>query len=252
MFFNGVFVMDTEYKYRHVSRKKNKGKKNKDRDNRGYGGKKGDGAFHAGKGYTNEQKRGDFNFDTVHGLKMTETEYKIPPRSVRNTRRKQFSTVRGAFLRELAEKHADQLKDRLGLDDAAIEAMKNGKTPLGYNVHHKLPIHGGGKNEFSNFILTPLYPHDQWHKDVIEKQAEGIGTYKVRKIKIPWTDEMIYDPKNYGFTRENQKVEKPNYSSKVMPQNYSKNYLPEHVNPAQRNKDMAAIYAQYAAQSRGR
>ena len=130
--------------------------------------------------------------------------------------------------------------------------MKKGFTPNGFNVHHKLPLHGGGKNEFSNFILTPLYPHDQWHKDVIEKQAEGIGTYKVRKIKIPWTDEMIYDPKNYGFTRENQKVEKPNYSSKVMPQNYSKNYLPEHVNPAQRNKDMAAIYAQYAAQNRGR
>ena len=227
--------MDTEYKYVHIARKKNKGGKNKDknrdgRDNRGYGGKKGDGAFHAGKGYSGEQKRGEFNFDTVHGLTMTEVEYKIPPRSERNSRRKQFSSVRSAFLRELAENHKAELVERLGLDDAAIEAMKRGTTPLGYNVHHKLPIHGGGKNEFSNFILTPLYPHDQWHHDIIDPQIDGLAEGESRKIMLPYGDEMIFDPKKYGFTKDNQKVE-PNYKSRVDPEKdcYAPNWLPEHI-----------------------
>ena len=210
--------------------------------------------------YSPAQKEFDFNFDTIHGMKLVEMDYYVPPLEERKQRRDEFNGdrekgvegVRSKFLKMLANEHEKELVEKLGLTQTDIDGMKKGFTPNGFNVHHKLPLHGGGKNEFSNFILTPLYPHDQWHKDVIEKQAEGIGTYKVRKIKIPWTDEMIYDPKNYGFTRENQKVEKPNYSSKVMPQNYSKNYLPEHVNPAQRNKDMAAIYAQYAAQNRGR
>ena len=188
--------MDSEYKYIHTERKKNKGGKNKDknRDNRGYGGKKGDGAFHAGKGYSGEQKRGEFNFDTVHGLTMTEMEYKIPPRSERNSRRKQFSSVRSAFLRELAENHKAELVERLGLDDAAIEAMKHGTTPLGYNVHHKLPIHGGGKNEFSNFILMPIPPHDDLHHKVLDAQVLKMQEGDSKMVKLPWSDDMVYIP----------------------------------------------------------
>lgn len=239
--------MDSEYKYIHTERKKNKGGKNKDknRDNRGYGGKKGDGAFHAGKGYSSEQKRGEFNFDTVHGLTMTEVEYKIPPRSERNSRRKQFSSVRSAFLRELAENHKAELVERLGLDDAAIEAMKHGTTPLGYNVHHKLPIHGGGKNEFKNFILTPLYPHDQWHHDIIDPQIDGLAEGESRKIMLPYGDEMIFDPKKYGFTKDNQKVE-PNYKSRVDPEKdcYAPNWLPEHIEAKRKaQKANAAVAA---------
>ncbi len=210
--------------------------------------------------YSPAQKEFDFNFDTIHGMKLVEMDYYIPPMEERKARREEFNGdrekgvegVRSKFLKMLANEHEKELVEKLGLTQTDIDGMKKGFTPNGFNVHHKLPLHGGGKNEFKNFILTPLYPHDQWHKDVIEKQAEGIGTCKVRKILIPWTDDMIYDPKNYGFTKDNEKVEKPNYATKVMVQNYAKNYLPEHINPAQRNKDMAAVYAQYALQNRGR
>ena len=224
-------MAETEMKYVHAKR------------HHGHGGKHHHNAAqkpHAQQpsgNKTPETAKGKFNFDTIHGMQLKEVVYDVPPISLRKQRRSEFNKIRGAFLRHLAETQADLLVERLGLSEGQIAAMREGKTPNGFNVHHKLPLHGGGKNEFSNFILTPLYPHDQWHKDIIEKQADGIGTAKVRKILIPWTDEMIYDPKKYGFFRDGKQVD-PGYTSKVDPnaEHYMKNWLPEHV-AAIRNKN---------------
>ena len=146
------------------------------------------------------------------------------------------------FTGDQIDKHFEKELRAMGITDAGLASMRKGYSVNGYNVHHKLPIHGGGKNEFSNFILTPLYPHDQWHKDVMDAQLLGIREGETRKIKIPWTDEMIYDPKQFGFTKENQPV-KPNYTSNVNPANYPELYKPEHISVAKRQKDMAEFYA---------
>ena len=201
-----------------------------------------------------------FNFDTVHGMKLTEMDYYVPPLEERKQRRREFDGdrengvegMRSKFLKMLVSTQEKVLVERLGLTQTDLDGMRKGFTPNGFNVHHKLPLHGGGKNEFSNFILTPLYPHDQWHKDIIEKQAEGIATYKVRKILIPWTDDMIYDPKTYGFYKDNEKVEKPNYTSKVSPTNYSKNWLPEQISVEKRQAEMKDVYAQFAEKDKER
>ena len=181
-----------------------------------------------------------FSFDTIHGLKLKEVEYSVPSSEERKARRAEFQGengqegVRSKFLKMLANEHAQELKDLLGMSDAEINRMKEGKSVNGYNVHHKLPIHGGGKNEFSNFILTPLYPHDQWHHDVLDKQIQGIGNGS-RKVLLPWTDAMIYDPKQFGYTKNNEKVQ-PNYFSRVNASNYPKIYKPEHVADAAARK----------------
>lgn len=181
-----------------------------------------------------------FSFDTIHGLKLTEVEYSVPSSDERKARRAEFQGsngqegVRSKFLKMLANEHAQELKDLLGMSDAEIARMKEGKSVNGYNVHHKLPIHGGGKNEFSNFILTPLYPHDQWHHDVLDQQIQGIGNGS-RKVLLPWTDAMIYDPKQFGYTKNNEKVQ-PNYFSRVNAANYPKIYKPEHVADAAARK----------------
>lgn len=182
----------------------------------------------------------NFSFDTIHGMKLKEVEYKIPSREERKARRSEFQGsknkegMRSKFLKMLAAEHAQELKDLLGMTDADIALMAEGKSVNGYNVHHKLPIHGGGKNEFSNFILTPLYPHDQWHHDVIDPQICNLSA-KGGKILLPWTDAMIYDPKQYGFTKNNKKV-KPNYVSRVNPEKYPKIYKPEHIADANLRK----------------
>ena len=204
--------------------------------------------------HNQDQRDGNFSFDTIHGLKLKEVQYTVPSKEERTAKREEFNGVkdeqgnvivegmRSKFLKMLANEHADLLVERLGLTERDIEGMRQGYTPNGFNVHHKLALHGGGKNEFSNFILTPLYTHDQWHKDVMDAQLIGIREGDTRTVKIPYTDEMIYDPKQFGFTKENQPVQ-PNYVSNVDPANYPELYKPEHISVAKRQKDMAGFYA---------
>lgn len=208
--------------------------------------------------YNADQRAGNFSFDTIHGLKLKEVEYTVPPIAERKAKRAAFNGgrdkngkligggARAIFLQMLARDHEKELVEKLGLTERDLDGMRHGYTPNGFNVHHKLSLHGGGKNEISNFILTPLYPHDQFHHDVIDPQLIGIKEGETRKILIPWTDEMIYDPKKYGFYKENQPV-KPNYVSNVDPAKYPELYLPEHISVERRQKDMASFYAELDA-----
>ncbi len=242
------------YKFVHVKRRGGKGGKNdKDKNRNKPQQNAGAGAFHAPGRYTQEQRDGEFNFDTIHGLKLVEVDYTVPPSAERKAKREEFGGtrdetgrpngdgIRTAFVKMLAKDHVKELTE-LGLCDADIAMMKEGRVPNGYNVHHKLPLHGGGKNEFKNFILTPLYPHDQWHHDVLDPQIDGIREGESRKVMLPWTDAMVYDPKKYGFTKENQPV-KPDYPSKVNPANYPKLYEAKDINVEKRAKDVAAMLA---------
>ncbi len=196
--------------------------------------------------YNAEQRAGRFNFDTIHGMKLKKVVYHVPSSDERKAKRAEFQGhdgkegMRSKFLKMLAKDHEKQLRDQLGFTDAEINLMKQGRSVPGYNVHHKLPLHGGGKNEFSNFILTPLYPHDQWHHDVLDPQiADCMGTGQSKEVMLPWTDAMIYDPKQFGVTKDNAKVQ-PNYASRVNPNNYPKIYTAEQVaDAANRKKELA-------------
>ncbi len=196
--------------------------------------------------YNAEQRAGRFNFDTIHGMKLKKVVYHVPSSDERKAKRAEFQGhdgkegMRSKFLKMLAKDHEKQLRDQLGFTDAEINLMKQGRSVPGYNVHHKLPLHGGGKNEFSNFILTPLYPHDQWHHDVLDPQiADCMGTGQSKEVMLPWTDAMIYDPKQFGFTKDNAQVQ-PNYASRVNPNNYPKIYTAEQVaDTANRKKELA-------------
>ena len=188
--------------------------------------------------YTEDQMNGNFNFDTIHGLQLKEVEYRIPDAAERKRMRNAFAKKRVEFLQYLATEKRDLLIERLGLSDEEINLMKEGRSVNGYNVHHMHPLALGGKNEFSNFILTPLAPHDQWHHDVMDPQVNPSGrSYdeiegKHGTFKIPYSDEMIYDPKKYGFTRDGKTVE-PNYTSHEDLESKPQNYTVEQV--AQRN-----------------
>lgn len=233
--------------YNYVHEKRPRPNKDERRANQQKGSAKG--AFSPQGKYTQEQRKGEFSFDTIHGLKLKEVEYTVPPKKVREDRREEFSGtrekegVRSKFLKMLVKEHEAELVEKLSLTDRDLEGMRNGRCPPGLNVHHKQALHGGGKNEFSNFILTPLYPHDQWHHDIMDPQLAGIREGETRTIKIPYTDEMIYDPKKYGFTRENQPV-KPNYTSCVNPAKYPNLYKAEHMGVAHRAKTVAPMYAE--------
>lgn len=186
--------------------------------------------------------RPEFSFDTIHGLPLKEVECVAPDKEEKVARRKEFDGefsadgttlvkegMRAKFLKHLANNFAPVLKENLGLTDKEISEMASrGRVPKGFNVHHKLPLHVGGKNELGNLILIPLMPHDQLHHDVLDQQIANMKPGEHRTILLPASDEMIYDPKKFGYTRDNRQVE-PNYETKVQAGNYSNNYLPEHI-----------------------
>ena len=136
---------------------------------------------------------GKFGFDEIHGFKLIDVEYKVPPKREREARRSQFKGIRADFLREIGRTHEKELR-AIGMNDAMIEMVKSGRTPKGYNVHHKLPIHGGGKNEFSNFILMPIPPHDDLHHKVLDAQVLKMQEGDSKMVKLPWSDDMVYIP----------------------------------------------------------
>ena len=137
--------------------------------------------------------QGKFPFTEIHGFKLKEVQWTVPDKQERKARRRAFNSVRTEFLKHIGKNMEPALR-ALGMTDKQIKQVKSGSAPNGFNVHHKLPIHGGGKNEFSNLILMPIPPHDDLHHKVMDPQVAQMQTGDSKKVVIPWTDDMVYVP----------------------------------------------------------
>lgn len=166
------------------------------------------------QGYSEERsnaRAGRFDFDTINGFKLIDVEYTVPPKGERKRCRSAFNGVRSEFLKHIAANCEDALRN-LGITDQQLQQIKNGRTPLGFNVHHKLPIHGGGKNEFSNLIFMPIPPHNELHHKVMDPQVCSMQEGESKKVKIPWSDNMVYvrpendNTKNFDKGKKNGKI----------------------------------------------
>jgi len=178
--------MANGYRFIHARRKGSK--KNKH-------GKNG---FRGGHSMTSSERfsasRGKFPFTEINGFKLKEVQWTVPDKKTRESRRRAFDKVREKFLMMIGQTMEQSLRD-MGMNDKQINQVKNGRSPIGYNVHHKLPIHGGGLNEFSNLILMPIGPHDELHQKVMDPQVAQMQSGASKKVMIPWTDDMVYvDP----------------------------------------------------------
>lgn len=128
----------------------------------------------------------------VHGLDLKEVDYTVPPKTERKATRKAFNPVRAEFLQYIGREHRDLL-EAAGLSKSQIALVAEGKTPNGFNTHHKLPIHGGGRNVFGNLLFTKISPyHDDFHRKVIDVQIKNMKTGETRRVKIPWTEEPVF------------------------------------------------------------
>ena len=202
--------------------------------------------------YSPAQKEFDFNFDTIHGMKLTRMQYTVPTQEERRKMRKAFDGnwkqgvegERAKFLKWLANTQEKELVDKLGLTKTDINRMKRGIGVKGFNVHHKLPIHGGGTNDFSNLILEPIFPHDQLHQDVMNPQISGMKEGETRSILVPYSTDNIYNPQEFGCKLNGKAVE-PCYPTRIdesLPYYAIKNYRPEHIGVDKRQKYMQPIY----------
>lgn len=151
---------------------------------------------------------GKFSFDEIHGFKLKEVDWVVPDLKVRKQKRKAFNGVRKSFLLEIGRTHEKELQD-LGMTKKQIDLIKEGKVPVGFNVHHKLPIHGGGQNEFSNLILMPCKQHNDLHQIVLDPQVERMDAGASKKVMLPWSNDMVFvSPENKrGREKSDKKIQ---------------------------------------------
>ena len=146
--------------------------------------------------------------DRVHGIPVVEVSYTAADKKHVKEMRHEFTGMRRAFLKELAATQTDALK-QIGFSDNMIALLAKGEAPNGFNVHHKMPLAGGGKNEFSNFILIKNDPyHTDIHK-VSDLQISAMNPGETKTVKIPMPQGSIFIPPEQQQTRTQTAIKSP-------------------------------------------
>ncbi|MCV6599164.1 MAG: HNH endonuclease [Alphaproteobacteria bacterium] len=127
-------------------------------------------------------------------IPLKELEYSIPTEKKRHAVRYEYEhSFRKDFLEFIANNERDNLK-QAGLWDSLIDrTLAKGKTPPGWGVHHKIPIHGGGQNNIENLIFIRFAEHFQIHRYIdcfIEDMSEGDSRF----ITMPYPEGNVYIP----------------------------------------------------------
>ena len=128
-------------------------------------------------------------------------DYVIQPRPVHRQRREEFNGgIRQGFLKDLAGAQQHLLR-AAGLRDNDIALMSQGYVPNGWDVHHKLPIDGGGTNSRDNFILMRRDIHEKLHQDYLDPQVDSLwdrhrANHAVSRMKmrLPWPEGPVHNP----------------------------------------------------------
>lgn len=129
--------------------------------------------------------------DNVHGVDLIEIDYTRVTDKVLKEKRHEFTKARKEFLASLAKDQIDVLKVA-GLTEKQIELIAKGDCPNGWNVHHKNPLGGCGKNELGNFILIKNDPyHIDFHK-FSDIQIKNMREGETRKIKMPMPKGSVF------------------------------------------------------------
>ncbi|MCQ2914492.1 MAG: hypothetical protein MJ247_04795 [Alphaproteobacteria bacterium] len=154
-------------------------------------------------------EHGVFPYDKINGYTLVEVEYKSPSKKAREEMREDFNKrARPEFLKMLANEHADELR-AMGISEAGLATMREGRSVNGYNVHHNWPIAGGGNNDFRNLTIMPIGPHDELHHNVIDPQLKHISTSVGAKIKLPFYGQNIWKrpPMKLEYTKPGEQID---------------------------------------------
>lgn len=95
---------------------------------------------------------------TLQNIQTVNIEYIKRNAEELNHLRNEFNrTIRKDFLKNLGE-NTDYLKNA-GFSKTDILKLQNGRVPDGWQVHHKIPLDGGGTNSFDNLVLIKNEPY---------------------------------------------------------------------------------------------
>jgi hypothetical protein len=129
-------------------------------------------------------------------IPLKEVEYRVPTERQRHATRLEYERhFRKDFLEHIAKHEREKLVES-GLWDSLIDrTLTRGKTPPGWGVHHKLPIHGGGQNTFENAIFIRFSEHFQIHR-YVDSLIEGMEDGDVRSISMPFPEGLVCVPQD--------------------------------------------------------
>ncbi|MDY6407693.1 MAG: HNH endonuclease signature motif containing protein [Pseudomonadota bacterium] len=107
----------------------------------------------------------------------------LQPPEVTKALRKQFDKrklnqvfVRWLFKQGLLNQYADIIN---------LERAASGRVPHGFDVHHIVPLSGGGQNKFSNFCLIERSLHKFINKKCFDPALRGIRVGESVDIELP-------------------------------------------------------------------
>lgn len=111
----------------------------------------------------------------LHGFRYELVSYQKKNRQVYQAERRAFSrNERIKWLKNVSVTHEHELKVA-GFTQEQLTTMKlKGVSPIGYEVHHRIPLDDGGTNESSNLILIR---NDLEHRSIH-------GYYNVGELQI--------------------------------------------------------------------
>jgi hypothetical protein len=127
---------------------------------------------------------------TMPDWHMEEISYTKRPDAEREALRVKFESVREAFVKDLAENHASELRDA-GISDEGIALMEKGKVPDNYVVHHKLPLDDGGTNATSNLVLMKEKPDHYLITNYQNQYTRGMSAGETINLEWPMPDSRV-------------------------------------------------------------
>ena len=107
----------------------------------------------------------------------------LQPPEVTKALRKQFDRrkLNQVFVKWLFKQGIlNQYADIINLEKAA-----SGRVPRGFDVHHIIPLSGGGKNKFSNFCLIERSLHKFINKKCFDPALRNIKVGESVDIELP-------------------------------------------------------------------
>jgi len=141
----------------------------------------------------------------LHGFRYQHVEYQKKDRELYKSERASFSKAdRSKWLKAIASSNYNELK-QAGFSDKQINLMKDkGRAPLGYQVHHRIPLDDGGTNDFKNLILIRdnvehRSIHGYYNPAELQIKLMSEGDMAQVALPVPPSNAIVYPNQESGY-----------------------------------------------------
>lgn len=146
------------------------------------------------EGFTGTLRGTDIPFP---GVQVKQIEYTKRHKDERDNLRAEFEKKSGSretFMKAIAgDSEKVELLNEAGLNSGQILRMKEtGEVPRGWQVHHKLPLDGGGANDFDNLVLVKNSPYYQALTKQQNEQTRDLKEGETKHVHLPIPDGFVY------------------------------------------------------------